>query len=137
MIDHLNAIKAVLADLVDGGVHVGHARTDVYPYIVLSAPSWGSPGEVPVCGRDETLDVLVRVKAVAGTDAGVRTILAQVRDRLSPGLRWGPLAVPGRKAETKFLRAEFVGPDTSTTITVTDRTPMQGVDTYRLHSQPA
>jgi hypothetical protein len=45
--------------------------------------------------------------------------------------------VDARAAETKFVRAEFVAPDTSSTITSTDRHPVQGVDTYRLHSQPA
>jgi hypothetical protein len=134
---HAAALEAALDGLVAGGAHVGEAHNAALPYVVIGLPGWGSPDELPLCGHDFTLDARLTVKAVAGTTEGCYAVLAKVRARLSPDMRWTPLAVEHRAAETKFVRAEFVAPDTSSTITSTDRHPVQGVDTYRLHSQPA
>ena len=134
---HLDALRAALSSVAAGGVHVAYAHDAALPYIVLSSPRWGVSGELPVCGADGALDVEFRVKAVAGTGDGVYAVLAKAQAVLSPGLLGSPLTVPGRFASTKFVRSESVAADTSTTVTSTDRHPVQGVDTYRLHSQPA
>lgn len=133
MIAHVAAIKAAVETL-GFEVHVAHAVTSSTKYVVLSAPGWDASGELPVCGVSDVLDTDLRVKAVTGTATGVMVMLDLIRDLLSPGLAWAPLAVDGRSAATKFTRSEFVGVDPTVTITATNRHPAQGVDTYRLVS---
>lgn len=136
MIAHLEAMKAAAVAL-GYEVHIVHAVNPTSTsYVVLAAPGWESPEQVPVCGADGSLDAMVRVKAVSGTPSGVYKMLAKLRGLYSPGKRWAPLTIEGRSAATKFVRSEFVGVDDSTTITGTDRNPAQGVDSYRLVSQP-
>ena len=136
MIAHLNAAKARI-EALGFEVHIAHAATSSTKYVVLSAPGWDASDELPVCGVSDVLDADLRVKAVTGTPAGVLTMLALIRAALSPGFTAAPLTVEGRAATTKFVRSEFVSADTTVTITATNRHPVQGVDTYRLVSQPA
>lgn len=140
MIGHLDAVKARIAPLRSTGtfsVHVGYAgsKAQTLPYFVLGGRGWASPDDAPLCGATEDLDTEIRVKAVGANADSVLTVLKTVRADLSPGLASSVLVVAGRRARIKFVRSEFVDADTS--VTLTDGThPTQGVDTYRLTSQP-
>lgn len=136
MIAHVAALKAMI-EALGLEVHVAHATTTATKYVVLSVPGWDMGQEMPVCGVSDVLATDVRVKAVTGTPVGALTMLALIRAALSPGFTAAPLTVEGRAATTKFVRSEFVSADTTVTITATNRHPVQGVDTYRLVSQPA
>jgi hypothetical protein len=93
--------------------------------------------EVPLAEVLETIDARIRVKAVAGTVAGVRIMLRNIRAEFSPTRVGTPLVVAGRVARLVFVRSEFVDVDQDTTITGTNRHPAFGVDTYRLVSEPS
>jgi hypothetical protein len=140
VIDELAAVKARVAGLRSTGayaVHVAYAdpKAQTLPYFVLGAPGWDSPDDVPLCGVDDDLDAEIRVKAVERSGGAVLVLLKKVRDNLSPGKQSSVLVVEGRAARIKFVRSEFVAADTS--VTLTDGThPTQGVDTYRITSQP-
>jgi len=112
------------------------STTPKVPYFVLAGPSWGSPDEAPVCGRDEALDAEFRLTAVAGSPEGAAIILGAARAILSPAGAWTPLAYVGRSVSVRFVRSEFVGIDPDLTIPATNRHPGVGVDTYRLVSEP-
>ena len=136
MRSHLDAVKDKIAPL-GYTTHLWTAPEVSGQYLILSSPAWDDALEESVCGLDESLDTEVRIKALAGTPAGVEVMLRRVRGLLSPARDWQPLAVPGRSAQTRFARSEFIGVDTSTKVTGTDRHPGVGVDSYRLVSEPA
>lgn len=135
MRSHLDAVKDKIAPL-GYTTHLWTAPEVSGQYLILSSPAWDDALEESVCGLDESLDTEFRIKAVAGTPAGVEVMLRRVRGLLSPGRSWERLAVPARSAQTKFARSEFIGVDTSTKVTGTDRHPGVGVDSYRLVSEP-
>ena len=140
MIEHLAAMKPRIAGLRSTGsyaVHIGHAdpTAQTLPYVIISAPGWASPDDLPLCGATTDLDAEVRVKVVAGNGDAVLTVLKLIRASLSPGLASSALTVSGRRARIKFVRSEFVAPDTSVTLP-NGTHPTQGVDTYRITSQP-
>ena len=105
-------------------------------YVVVQGPL-DLTNEVPLAEVLETIDTSIRVKAVAGTVAGVRIMLRNIKAEFSPTRVGTPLAVAGRNARLVFVRSEFVDVDQDTTITGTNRHPAFGVDTYRLISEPA
>ncbi len=119
-------------------VHVAYAdpKAQTLPYVILGAPGWDSPDDVPLSGASDDLDAEVRVKVVAGNGDAVLEVLKKIRDELSPGKASTVLTVSGRVARIKFVRSEFVAPDTSVTLT-NGTHPTQGVETYRITSQPA
>lgn len=135
MREHLAAVDVRLTAL---GIttHITWAVNAAHPYFVLSSPTFDPSDEANVASDHDTIDALVRVKAVTGTDDGVRTMLDLARDDLSPGLASSELTVAGRSARIRFVRSEFVDVDRDVTITDTDRHPFMGVDTYRIVSQP-
>lgn len=132
---HLDAIRAELESLYT--THLFVAPSVSSQYLILSSPSWGGPLEAPVASSSGSLDVDVRVKAVAGTPEGVAIMLGRVRALLGTDSEWVRLAVAGRSAHVRFVRSEFIDVDRDVTITNTDRHPGVGVDTYRLVSEPA
>lgn len=101
------------------------------PYIILSAPGWGGPDDPALCGPGEEFSADVRAKVVAGTGAGALIVLGRIRKIM----RSHTLTVPERFVEVRYERSEFVAPDTLVTLTNGNH-PTQGVDTYRMHSQP-
>lgn len=129
---HLDAIKAALAPL-GYTTHLFAADVVSGQYLILEAPSWDDPIEQRLADMDPSLDTEIRVKAVAGTPAGVEVMLRRVRGVLDG---WPSLGVAGRAARTRFARSEFIGVDRDVTITGTDRHPGVGVDSYRLVSEP-
>ena len=136
MIGELASVEARIEAAKGYRTEQGWSSAITPPYVVLEAPGWDDSDEEGVCGPDGTLDAQFRVKAVNGTDAGARAMLAAIRADLSPLSRWTTLTVAGRSARVKFVRSEFVGVDESVTITNTNRHPSVGVDTYRVVSQP-
>ena len=132
---HLDAIRAELESL-EYATHLFAAPVVSSQYLILSSPSWGGPLEAPVASTSGSVDVDVRVKAVAGTPEGVAIMLGRVRSLLGPDNEWVRVAVSSRVAQVRFVRSEFIDVDRDVTITNTDRHPGVGVDTYRLVSEP-
>ena len=134
---HLDAVKARV-EALGVATFIGWAYNAPARYAVLEPVTWDGSDEIHICGPDDLLDETFRVTAVAGTTvAGALILLGLIRDELSPGRRWAPLAVPGRSAEVKHLRMEMAAVDQTVTVTNTDRHPAFGVDSYRLMSQPS
>lgn len=138
MLAHLDAIKARLVALNAAykGYVVAADANAAPPYFIVSAPGWDAGEDVSIDAESNGLDSDVRVKAVAGTTAGVFTMLDAARDELSPSLAPEPLTVAGRSAELAFVRSEFVDVDDSITLT-NGKHPAFGVDTYHLSSEPS
>jgi hypothetical protein len=130
---HLDAVKARLSPTA--ATHLIWA-TGAHPYYVLTSTGADLSDEDNVATQRDTLDALVRVKAVTGTADGVLKMLDLARAELSPGMDSSPLVVAGRSATIRFVRSEFVDVDEDVTLTATDRHPFVGVDTYRIVSQP-
>lgn len=138
MREHLAALAVALAPL-GYPVHLFDAvrpsgDLPPLPYLVLAAPSWSGPSEVPLCDVSTDLDVDVRVTGAATTPEGAVAVLSRVRGLLSPGLSWSRLVMEGRHAQVRFVRAEYVGVDRDVALPSSGRHPGFGVDTYRLHS---
>lgn len=136
MIAELTAVDARI-EALSYATHIGYtdSKAQALPYVVLGAPGWDATAEVPLCGSSDVLDAEIRVKVVSGEATGVMKALKIIRDDLSPALASSVLEVPGRVARIKYVRSEFVAPDTSVTLTNGSH-PTQGVETYRITSQP-
>ena len=136
---HLQALQTLLAPL-GYPVHLFHAegRSDVevppVPFLVLRAPTWSDPDDLPVCGPGADLDARVSVTGTASTVEGALVVLSRVRRLLMPHT---VVPVEGRYATLTGHRSEVdpqVDPDLR--LPGSDRHPGFGVDSYRLHSVP-
>lgn len=138
MLAHLEAIIARLTALNAAyRGYLGAADPNTMPpYFIVSGPAADPGDDRPITPESAAIDTDVRIKAVAGTVSGVYSMLALARADLSPNLAPAPLAVTGRKAETRWERGEFVDVDPTVTIAATNKHPALGVDTYRLTSEP-
>lgn len=135
MISHLKAIQAHLASL-SYLTHLIAAPEISGQYLVLGGRTWATPGDVPLCGRSQSLETDWRVTAVAGTPEGVGIMLDRVRGLLSPAVDWTQVPMSGRSVWVRFERSEFLAVDRDSTIVGTNRHPAYGVDTYQLMSEP-
>ena len=137
MIVELRAIRDALR--AEGlSAHIGKVPADApYPTASVQAPGHGVPGEPALCGPGGEVEADFRVVVADETDTNAIISLGLVRAVLSPDLLEARLAVAGRYATTVYVRSEFVGADRSLTLPGTNQHPVVGVDTYRLHSQPA
>lgn len=133
MTDPVDATKAALT--VTYPIWTDWAAATSVQYLILSLPPTGTPDEPRAAGASTDFAVDLRVKAVAGTPDGVRIMLRQVRDQLSPGMVPRQAVVDGWSLTWRFLRSEFIDIDQSITLT-TGRHPAFGVDSYRLTSEP-
>lgn len=138
MLEHLKAIRTRLVGLnaaYRGFVVTADSNT-APPYWIIEAPGLDIGEDVSIDAEQAGIDSDFRVKAVAGTSDGVFNMLDEARAILSPNLAPAPLTVAGRRAETRWVRSEFVDVDDSITLT-NGRHPAFGVDTYHLSSEPA
>ena len=136
---HLRALQTALAPL-GYPVHLIHAegRSDVevppVPYLVLRAPTWGDPDDLPVCGPGADLDARVLITGTASTAEGALVVLGRVRTHLAPET---VLDVEGRYATVTGHRSELEPQvDQDLRLPGSDRHPGFGVDSYRLTSSP-
>jgi hypothetical protein len=133
MLDHLDAVRVLLAH-TGFDVHlVDVPQTPTYPYVLL----WCSPGLLvaeTLDGAQTLLDDQLGVTTVADTAEGAFAAAKRVRDALNGRAP----DVPGRHTERLELRdARPVAPDRDVTIEATGRHPAFAVDLYRLASSPA
>lgn len=134
MIAHLEAIRDLLGATVP--VDLWAPEPDrLPPFLVIEAPSWAPDPSMAVDGVPHMVETDVRLRAVAGTPAGVGILLRQARQALGDGSPH-TLIVSGRDATLTWQRAEFIDLDRDATIPDTNRHAAVGVDTYSLTSQP-
>ena len=134
MIAHLEVIRDLLGTTVPVDLWTPEPGR-LPPFLVIEAPSWAPDPSMAVDGVPHMIETDVRLRAVAGTPAGVGILLRQARQALGDGTPC-TLIVSGRDVTLTWARAEFIGLDRDATIPDTNRHPAVGVDTYSLTSQP-
>lgn len=137
MIAHLSAIKAALEARGWTCYLMDATGSPAWPYVVIS------PGYVPTDPDRPLSDVAAsiagdcRVTVVGVSAASTLGLAGAVRDALSPGGAWAPLAVSGRSAHLRWLRTEAAWVDRDITAPGSGSHPQFVVDTYALVSNPA
>lgn len=107
------------------------------PYLLIEPVSWAG-WEQAVCGRQDHLDVQVRVKAVAALPGVAMDRLTRAQGVLSPDGLPERLPVEGRDAWTSWVRHEADYFDQQVIVPGSNNTHLAlSVDTYRLASAPA
>lgn len=131
----LDAVRTALG-VLGYPVHLVDAGAAQPQYLVLGGKAWDIPAE-PGLSPTRSLETEMRVTAAAGTPEGVIIMLGSVRQLLSPDLQPLHVSMDDWSLHLLYARSEFVGIDTSTTITATNRSPAYGVDSYQLAADPA
>lgn len=137
MIEHVEALRAVLEPLGYPVPFVDASGTTEYPYLLV----WGAfavPGdEVALDDAQTDIDEPFGITSVAATPDAVLVVRRRVKEALTPGGRPGRLAVDGRAVWVRHEDARPVDVDRDVTLPHSTRHPAFGVDMYRLVSTPA
>ena len=136
MIDHLNAVKAVLSPLRPCFVTAVPQGTSLsYPYFLVW-PSNGSPGPDGALDRNADLSFLVSVTSVGVTADSAGILARSGRSLLGPD-RPVRLPLAGRLAWVSWSGFATAGPDEQVTLPASNSHPVIEVHQYRVESTPA